>query len=490
MLQAPYLYAVRLAWPSRLSVCAPSSISSPPLQVRKLAFPPAGSALTPPHALPSSFKFKDYAPKVFHHLRQRFAIDTRHYLSSLGGAYEYIEFASNSKSGSFFFYSHDGKFMIKTQSKAESKFLRRILAHYHAYVSAQPHTYITRFYGMHRIKMPHMRRAVHFVVMQSVFYGDKDVHTMYDLKGSTVGRAASAKERARGHSRCVFKDLDLMAHHDVIALGPGRREAFLLQIAEDAAFLERMGIMDYSLLLGIHRGDGPDSVPDHDHDGDGAAGGAGGDAGGAGSGTAAAAGGAAAGAGPAAGGKRPGDASESKRNDGPGGAGAGRSGDSDDDGDAASATGRSAFGGGATSSRSHAAGSHSHSRSRSLSPTHGTAGTAGTGTGTVTGMTAGSAGSRTGTGTAGPPHPGVSTPILPPAPDPRHGMGIPSATPDGKPGKDLYFMGIIDILQQYDLRKRGENLLRRVVQPGDAISAVAPDFYARRFVQFLADNSR
>lgn len=69
-------------------------------------------------------------------------------------------------------------------------------------------------------------------------------------------------------------------------------------------------------------------------------------------------------------------------------------------------------------------------------------------------------------------------------------MGIPSALPDGKPGKDLYFMGIIDILQQYDLRKRGENLLRRVVQPGDAISAVAPDFYARRFVQFLADNSR
>lgn len=469
---------------------------------------------------------------MFHHLRQRFAIDTRHYLSSLGGAYEYIEFASNSKSGSFFFYSHDGKFMIKTQSKSESKFLRRILAHYHAYVSAQPHTYITRFYGMHRIKMPHMRRAVHFVVMQSVFYGDRDVHTMYDLKGSTVGRAASTKERARGHSRCVFKDLDLLSHHDVIALGPGRREAFLAQIAEDSAFLERMGIMDYSLLLGIHRGDGP---PPEGALASSAASAASGAAGtgaapaasvpGTASGVSAAAG-TAAGVGARHSGA---SASESKLDDTAAAAGAGAGvgavgrGDSDDDAghggdrprdsdadaDAGSATGRSAFGGGATSSRSQVG---SHSRSRSFSPSHGTAGTGtgtadtGTaGTGTGTGRVIGTAGTATALGSAGFPFPGsssslsgaaaaaaagVSTPILPPQPDPRHGMGIPSAGPDGKIGRDLYFMGIIDILQQYDLRKRGENLLRRVVQPGGAISAVAPDFYARRFVQFLAENSR
>jgi hypothetical protein len=115
-----------------------------------------------------------------------------------------------------------------------------------------PNTYITRFYGMHRIKMPHIRRKIHFVVMQSVFYGDNEIHEMYDLKGSTVGRAATEKEKARGPSRCVYKDLDLMASGTKIKLGPGRREAFLAQMASDAAFLERMKIMDYSLLLGIH----------------------------------------------------------------------------------------------------------------------------------------------------------------------------------------------------------------------------------------------
>ena len=83
--------------------------------------------------------------------------------------------------------------------------------------------------------------------MQSVFHGD--VHEMYDLKGSTVGRFATEAEKARGPAHTVLKDMDLQRK---IRLGPGRREAFLRQVSLDAAFLERMGIMDYSLLLGIH----------------------------------------------------------------------------------------------------------------------------------------------------------------------------------------------------------------------------------------------
>ena len=53
-------------------------------------------------------------------------------------------------------------------------------------------------------------------------------------------------------------------------------------------------------------------------------------------------------------------------------------------------------------------------------------------------------------------------------------------------GDEVYYMGIIDILQQYDLRKRGENALRRVYQPVGGISAVSPVDYARRFVEYMA----
>jgi hypothetical protein len=48
------------------------------------------------------------------------------YMLSLCGDFNYIEFQANSKSGQFFFYSHDGRYMIKTQTKEEGKFLRKV----------------------------------------------------------------------------------------------------------------------------------------------------------------------------------------------------------------------------------------------------------------------------------------------------------------------------------------------------------------------------
>ncbi len=121
-------------------------------------YPPEGSSNggpggrpSPPHILPKPFKFKDYAPQVFRRLRARFGIDPSDYLMVLCGDFNYIEFISNSKSGQFFFYSADSQYMIKTQTKTESKFLRRILPRYYRYVMQNPNTLICRFYGMHRV---------------------------------------------------------------------------------------------------------------------------------------------------------------------------------------------------------------------------------------------------------------------------------------------------------------------------------------------------
>ena len=49
--------------------------------------------------------------------------------------------------------------------------------------------------------------------------------------------------------------------------------------------------------------------------------------------------------------------------------------------------------------------------------------------------------------------------------------------------------GIIDILQQYYLKKRGETFLKSVLHKKADISSVAPDFYAKRFHKFLSDNT-
>jgi 1-phosphatidylinositol-4-phosphate 5-kinase len=62
------------------------------------------------------------------------------FLLSICGNANFIEFISNAKSGQFFFYSSDGKYMIKTMTNAESKFLRRSkLSEWRALLSTSDH---------------------------------------------------------------------------------------------------------------------------------------------------------------------------------------------------------------------------------------------------------------------------------------------------------------------------------------------------------------
>ncbi|KAG5459792.1 MAG: hypothetical protein BJ554DRAFT_8251, partial [Olpidium bornovanus] len=145
----------------------------------KLAFDIMGSELTP--SAKYDFKFKDYAPWVFRHLRECFRIDAADYLVSLTSKYILSELGSPGKSGSFFYYSSDYRFIIKTIHHSEHKFFRAILPSYYEHVRANPNTLISRFFGLHRVKLPHGRK-VHFVVMGNVFPPNRDIHETYDLK--------------------------------------------------------------------------------------------------------------------------------------------------------------------------------------------------------------------------------------------------------------------------------------------------------------------
>jgi hypothetical protein len=169
-------------------------------------------------------------------------------LCDLIGDYNYLEFISNSKSGQFFFYSHDGKYMLKTQTKEENKFMRRVLPSYYKYMMDNPHSLLVRILDMYRIEMYHLRRKVHFVVMTSVFDSPAKIHSIYDLKGSLIGRSATEKERETGG---VLKDMDLIKDQRKLHLGV-KKSAFMKQLHHDAAFLASLHIMDYSLLVGIH----------------------------------------------------------------------------------------------------------------------------------------------------------------------------------------------------------------------------------------------
>eukprot|EP01006_Ploeotia_vitrea_P034858 TRINITY_DN65807_c9_g3_i1.p1 TRINITY_DN65807_c9_g3~~TRINITY_DN65807_c9_g3_i1.p1 ORF type:complete len:146 (-),score=2.83 TRINITY_DN65807_c9_g3_i1:10-447(-) len=101
---------------------------------------------------------------------------------------------------------------------------------------------------MHRVKMYHLRRKVHFVIMSSVFNTIEEIHSIYDLKGSLSGRNATEKEKASGG---VLKDQDLLDDNRKFKLG-SKKDAFMEQLKKDAYFLAELNIMDYSLLIGTH----------------------------------------------------------------------------------------------------------------------------------------------------------------------------------------------------------------------------------------------
>ena len=196
------------------------------------------------------FKLKDYAPWVFRRLRAKFQLDPADYLMSLTSKYILSELGSPGKSGSFFYFSRDYKYIIKTIHHAEHKLLRKILRDYYQHIENNPNTLISQFYGLHRVKMAYGRK-IHFVVMNNLFPPHRDIHNMFDLKGSTIGRDFREEDLAQ-NPRATLKDLNWLRRNRHLNFGPMKREVFMAQLRRDVALLQRLKIMDYSLLVGIH----------------------------------------------------------------------------------------------------------------------------------------------------------------------------------------------------------------------------------------------
>lgn len=223
-------------------------ISTDFIDTHKFSFDITGNELTP--SAKYDFKFKDYSPWVFRHLRALFHLDPADYLMSLTSKYILSELGSPGKSGSFFYFSRDYRYIIKTIHHSEHKFLRKILKQYYEHVKKNPNTLISQFYGLHRVKMPHGHK-IHFVVMNNLFPPHRDIHKTFDLKGSTIGRDYKEEDLEK-NPRATMKDLNWIRRNMYLSLGPKKRDIFLAQVKTDIDLLASLNIMDYSLLVGIH----------------------------------------------------------------------------------------------------------------------------------------------------------------------------------------------------------------------------------------------
>ncbi|CAG9333428.1 unnamed protein product [Blepharisma stoltei] len=206
-------------------------------------------------------KFRDYSPFIFERIRRRYGISANQYIKSLGvdmimSSLLQSEFSSlvglmsSGKSGSFFYYSDDGKYVVKTMTRDEYVFLRKILPEYYEHIMTYPDTLIPRFYGFHKLLSPRGGKTIkrYIIVMGNVFSSGDEIHIRYDLKGSTYGRSTDPNE----DFSVARKDLDFNRSGLKIDIDPTKKEKVLQQMERDCEFFVKNDIIDYSLLLGIH----------------------------------------------------------------------------------------------------------------------------------------------------------------------------------------------------------------------------------------------
>ncbi|THU56495.1 hypothetical protein C4D60_Mb11t17840 [Musa balbisiana] len=211
-------------------------------------FPPEGTKQTPPHQS-CDFKWKDYCPLVFRTLRKLFKVDPADYMISICGNDALRELSSPGKSGSFFYLTNDDRYMIKTMKKSEVKVLLRMLPAYYNHVRAFENTLVTKFFGLHCVKLTGAtQRKVRFVIMGNLFCSEYPIHRRFDLKGSSHGRTTD-KPEAEIDENTTLKDLDL---NFIFRLQKSWFQEFHRQVDRDCEFLEQERIMDYSLLVGVH----------------------------------------------------------------------------------------------------------------------------------------------------------------------------------------------------------------------------------------------
>ena len=216
-------------------------------------------------------KFFDYSPKVFSNLRKMYNIKNEDYLKSLGPENFLVnndlsqgnliliknrclrELVSTGKSGSFFYFSYDSKFVLKTISEREFKLFQSILKDYYNHMLDHKDTLLQRFFGLHIMYFNNIK--MHFIIMNNVFFTNVKIHYKYDLKGSLYQRISRDPDKDNYDDydfNIPMKDVDLLDRKFKFDLSKEESDDITNQIKIDSSFLSSKNINDHSFLIGIH----------------------------------------------------------------------------------------------------------------------------------------------------------------------------------------------------------------------------------------------
>ena len=202
----------------------------------------------------------EYCPKIFKYLRRIDEIDDK-ICNSLNPKKNEENIKkmkeSQGKSGSFFFFTYDNQFIIKTINKGELYTLtNNLMENYYENIKENEQTLLAKLYGAYSIIIGGVSK-IYIILMQNINpLGFDNIYfkRYFDLKGSLQGRKTqNIRKVDRGHA---FKDLDFLNYQkmndEIINFNIEIVSEVLDKLQSDLNILVKSNIMDYSLLFYIY----------------------------------------------------------------------------------------------------------------------------------------------------------------------------------------------------------------------------------------------
>jgi 1-phosphatidylinositol-5-phosphate 4-kinase len=185
-------------------------------------------------------------------MRERFNINDESYAKSLTSGYIEPLDCATGKSQAKFYVSYDKRYVIKTITSEDVEGLHNILTDYHKHiVETKGDTLLPHLLSMYRLTVEDKENYI--LVMRNIFTNKFKIQIKYDIKGSSVDRAATTKEKEKDSP--TFKDNDLINDGRSINIGADVKRQFMQKLTRDVDFLCGLKMMDYSLLIGVHDAD-------------------------------------------------------------------------------------------------------------------------------------------------------------------------------------------------------------------------------------------
>ena len=202
----------------------------------------------------STFLCKIFFTQQFDALRKKCGVN-ENFIESLSRCIKWD--SSGGKSGSAFLKTQDQRFIIKELSKAELEaFVHFAPSYFEYFAHVLFHdlpSVLVKIFGFYQIQvknnLPNSKSyTMDILIMENLFY-DRKIDRIFDLKGSMRNRHVEQT----GKENEVLLDENMVEYIYESPLFVKENDKRLLRASlwNDTLFLEKMNVMDYSLVVGI-----------------------------------------------------------------------------------------------------------------------------------------------------------------------------------------------------------------------------------------------